>query len=109
MTVSVGRTVHYRVLHGARKGECRAAVVVRVTADGAELFVFAAVDDDMTTGPKLAVREGAEPGQWHWPEREPAAEVHLAAAVALEDAAATAGRAAESIKTDPPPPKKKGR
>ena len=64
---TVGRIVHYRET-GGPEPLCRAALVTFVHPDGeVALGVFGA---DTVYGGRRRVREGDEPGTWHWPERE---------------------------------------
>lgn len=65
MKPTVGRIVHYHEIFGL-ESLCRAAVVTFVHDDAVSLAVFGA--DTALTG-RLGVRQGDEPGTWHWPER----------------------------------------
>ncbi len=79
--VTIGRTVHYVLPAGPRKGEHRAAIVTGCfVQDRANLTVFLDQPDDTLAAEMrgYVIRErsveydptGTVPGSWHWPERD---------------------------------------
>lgn len=61
---SVGRVVHYVPLI---EPGCLAAIIVKVTDDGATLTVFNPLPSNVISACRYG--SGGEPGSWHWPER----------------------------------------